>query len=176
MDLTTLHIPGGSFALYAALAAVALLIVLALVLRSMGRRTPVHEVFGLSGGYELVAADMGGRKGRYIHARGVGGVPDALFISNGLRRIVVGEYKSRRHAGGIWLRERYQVVLYMGILLALHPGWEVVGLLAYPDGIEKVGFSQQEFEGLVRLTPKLRAVHQAWDIQERHRAGRSAAA
>lgn len=174
--MTELSIPGGSFALYAALAAVAVLILLALVLRAAGRRTPIHEIFRLSGGYELIAADMGGRKGRYIHARGIGGVPDALFIHNGLRRIVVGEYKSRKRGAGIWLRERYQVVLYMGILAALHPTWEIVGFLAYVDAVEKVGFSPREFDELLRLVPKLRAVHQAWDIEGRRLTARGAAA
>lgn len=128
------------------------------------RKSELHDVFGVSGAYELHSADMGGRKGKYIHARGVGGVPDALFVNQRMRRALVGEYKSRRHGGQVRSRERYQVVLYVGILKALHPKWEIEGVLAYSDGLVKVRHDAAEFEQLLKVVPELREVERSWRV------------
>lgn len=132
-----------------------------------GKRGSVYQLFRVGPGYRLHSSDLGGSRGRYIAAGGVGGRPDAVFVNSSKKHILVGEFKSREKRHGSRDREVYQVILYVGILKIAHPSWTVDGILAYSDGVVPVRYDQRIFDGLLRMIPEYRLVRRSWRVDDK---------
>jgi hypothetical protein len=102
--------------------------------------------------HDLVCSDLGsGHPRRRIYAMGVGGEPDAIFKVKRSGRIIVGEFKNRKHKGVVRRREFYQVHLYMGLAAINFKTQDVVGLLAFNDQCIEIAYDHELFEALIGL-------------------------
>lgn len=141
--------------------AVSLVIIfIAVGLSYLRQRLRIYTLFGLSVfRYRLISADMGkvGRKKIY-RGRDLTGAPDVVFADRLKPRIIVCEYKSRLAKNRVKKRERYQVVLYIGLLQEIYPRHRIEGRLRYRDKVVDIGFDPQLYSWLLSLkTPCLKA-------------------
>lgn len=109
--------------------------------------------FGLSpGAYTLLSSDLGDSAPRQmLRGNGVNGEPDALFAAKAGRKIVVGEFKSRKYRGFVRPYEFFQTMLYMGMARQTHGAQEATGVIAYADERVQVYFDQAVFDAIVDL-------------------------
>lgn len=109
--------------------------------------------FGLSpGAFKLVSSDLGDSAPRQmLHGNGVSGEPDALFANKPGRKVVVGEYKSRKFKGYVRPYEFFQTMLYMGMARQVHNTSEASGVIAYADARVQVHFDQEVYDAIVAL-------------------------
>lgn len=123
-----------------------------LVLTSLAPKE-IYKVFGLRNDqYEIIGSDLGkGHPRKRIYGFGLGGESDALFKAKGSGRIVVGEFKNRKHKGYVRHREYYQVLLYIGLARETFKQRDVIGVLAFNDAIVEIPFDQCVFDGLVAM-------------------------
>lgn len=113
----------------------------------------IFSLFKLSpANYELVSSDLGkGHPRRRVGGFGLGGEPDAIFKGKSTGQIVVGEYKNRKYKGTVRLREFFQVQLYLGLARVNFDSQNVVGILAFNDGLVQIAYDQEVFQALVGL-------------------------
>jgi hypothetical protein len=113
----------------------------------------IFSLFNLSEGkYELVSSDLGkGHPRRRLGGFGLGGEPDAIFKGKRTGQIVVGEYKNRKHKGLVRRREFFQVQLYLGLIRESFGTQNVVGILAFNDGLVQIAYDHEVFLALVGL-------------------------
>lgn len=132
-----------------ALLAVYVAAIVLIRVRQSGPRRDLHELFDVPKDVPVRYADMGsghGLKQKHIRADDLVGCTDALFI--GRRRIVVGEYKMARGKRPR-RRDRYQTVLYMGIMKSRNPKCAVEGRLVYKDIVHRIDFDPEEYRYLL---------------------------
>ncbi len=145
--------PNGLFLLTTGAGALLAMYVAAIVLarvRQVRPRRDLHALFDVPSDVPVRYADMGsghGLKQKYIRADDLVGCPDALFI--GRRRIVIGEYKMARRKTPR-RRDRYQTLLYMGIMKSRNPKCAVEGRLVYKDIVHRINFDHEEYQYLLR--------------------------
>jgi len=102
--------------------------------------------------HRLLSTDLGKSSGRIKLSRfGINGIADAVFESLSGKKILVGEFKSRKYRGEVRLYELYQIMLYMGHIKAEYPNHSVEGCLAYADGMVKVVFDKAVYDALTGL-------------------------
>ena len=98
----------------------------------------IYRMFGLSPKqYRLVAHDLGVlKRKKVLKVDGLAGVPDAIFVHRREQSMVVGEFKSRRNRYPNPSKyERYQVILYIGMLKKMNRHIDQVrGIVAYGNG------------------------------------------
>lgn len=144
--------PSGLFLIAAGTGALLAMYIAAVALvrlRQSGPRRDLQTLFDVPRDVPVRYADMGsghGLKQKYIRADDLVGCPDALFI--GRRRIVVGEYKMARRQKPR-RRDRYQTVLYMGIMKARNPKCAVEGRLVYKNIVHRIDFDPDEYRYLL---------------------------
>jgi hypothetical protein len=120
-------------------------------------------LFDLPSDFRVVGADMGqAQKPIYLRADGLMGGPDALFHSSSRNHWVVGEYKSRRYNGRIKPYERYQVILYTGMVRRSKRTSNVNGALRYTDKLVPVPFDDELYRRLVGLIPEFQVATKKW--------------
>ncbi|MBW8191293.1 hypothetical protein K0504_09615 [Neiella marina] len=111
----------------------------------------------------LIGADIGKhKKAAYIAKKGICGAPDALFFDLLRLRFFVGEFKSRRYSGSVSHRERYQVLLYTGLVRRWY--WpRSIGVIAYGCGhVESVKFDATTYRKLLQLKPEVSQSMRHW--------------
>ena len=146
----------------AAVAATLALIAFGAIVRwARSRSREVHRLFGLDPRtWHLVACDIGGhqKSGEALFHAGarIAGRPDALFRGPG-GQWVVGEYKHRAYRGRVRARERYQVLLYMGIVREVHRTNQVRGLIRYRDRMIEIHWDEPLWRWLLRCAERYRA-------------------
>ncbi|MEQ9223933.1 MAG: hypothetical protein RJQ08_10645 [Salinisphaeraceae bacterium] len=128
-----------------------------LATRRVSAHKGAHRLFGVPSTMKLLSADLGpGNQRKRIYADGLVGVPDALFGNK--RVIVVGEFKGRACRGKVRKSERYQVILYCGMMASQYPNHRVYGVLRYTDRYVKIPYRSDEYQWLLSLrTPCLQA-------------------
>ena len=125
---------------------------------SPGQQRAVCALFELQPSeYQLIGTDLGGAsKKYYLVGDGLIGVPDALFRFSVNRSIVVGEAKSRQYRGRVYKRERYQVMLYMGVAKRRFRK-PVRGILRFRCGTcVEIPFSEDTYRFLKAQIPQYR--------------------
>lgn len=117
----------------------------------------LYRVYGVSPlWYRLVGADTDGHKPMALEDDVVQGVPDAVFVHRLFPLWLVADYKSRRMGKGPRAADRYQVILYMGVLHR-RPGFRLVrGLLQYQDRRTALRYQRRLDDKLRRLAPEAR--------------------
>jgi hypothetical protein len=136
------------------IAGIALLVLAALFFYRKGTAPDdIFGKFGLSpGAFTLVSSDLGDSAPRQmLRGNGVNGEPDALFAAKSGRKVVVGEYKSRKFRGFVRPYEFFQTILYMGMARQVHNTTEALGVIAYADGRVQIHFDQAVYDALVGL-------------------------
>lgn len=131
------------------------LILLALAYLFLKAKAPaqIYSRFGVSvATHKMLSTDLGNADGKIkLASNGINGIPDAVFEALTSKRILVGEFKSRKYRNKVKLYELYQLMLYMGHLKEKYPSHLVTGCLAYADGKVEVNFDRELYLGLVGL-------------------------
>lgn len=111
--------------------------------------------------YRIIGHDLDGRgKTIQISAFGIMGKPDVVAEHRRKKRLRVYDLKSRNYRGQMTDYERFQMTLYIGILKALHPDFEVEGFIRYRDKLVRVFYSHQLFLSLIDLRSEaIRSIH-----------------
>jgi hypothetical protein len=132
---------------------VLLLLVAAYFFRKRQAPNDIFGKFGLSpGAFTLVSSDLGDSAPRkMLRGSGVAGEPDALFSAKAARKVVVGEFKSRKFKGFVRPYEFFQTILYMGMAKQTHGAHDAHGVIAYADARVQVYFDQAVFDAIVDL-------------------------
>jgi hypothetical protein len=135
------------------------LLLLVIVYFSKKRQAPkdIFGKFGLSpGAYKLLSSDLGDSAPRkMLQGNGIAGEPDALFAAKIARKVVVGEFKSRKYKGFVRPYEFFQTMLYMGLARHIHGATEAIGVIAYADGRVQVHFDQAVFDAIIALRAEM---------------------
>ena len=134
--------------------------------RAVQRRS-AFRLFDLSARqFRLLGTDIAGStRPLYLRFKQLVGAPDAGFISRDKQQGFIGEYKSRDYKGYVKHRERYQVILYMGMLKNRYGLAQVSGAIRYRDHLEPITFDPSLFDQLLALQAEYRSVIQGWQIQ-----------
>ena len=134
-----------------------LLLVVVFFLRKSSAPHDIFGKFGLSpGAFTLISSDLGDSAPRQmLRGNGVSGEPDALFTAKSGRKIVVGEYKSRKFKGFVRPYEFFQTMLYMGMARQIHNVSEAMGVIAYADQRVQIHFDQDVYDAIVGLRVEL---------------------
>lgn len=113
--------------------------------------------FGLSpGAFTLISSDLGDSAPRQmLRGNGVAGEPDALFAAKKSKKVVVGEFKSRKFKGFVRPYEFFQTMLYMGMARQVHNVSEAMGVIAYADARVHIHFDQDVYDAIVALRIEL---------------------
>jgi len=128
---------------------------------SRERRDNVCSLFRLEPSeFLLLGTDLGKSATKiFLVGDDLIGVPDALFRRKRDNVIVVGEAKSRRYDGKVLLRERYQVMFYLGVAM-LKFRRPAFGILRHGCGrCIEVEFNREDYDNLRRQIPKFRKVN-----------------
>lgn len=123
----------------------------------------VKKVFKLPVWCLYIGSDIGGNNTPYyINKKNVHGAPDALFFNLFTLRFIVGEYKSRVYRGHVTSRERYQVILYVGLISPfLWPRCR--GYIVYGCGtVIYVPYVRKTFKALLGLRDELKQSKKNW--------------
>jgi len=144
-----------------------LLVLVIIALRQLWQKyldQPVFKLFSLSSSnYRLVGTDIGGRTDHaYLRSGPLGGVPDALFVNKRKRHGFIGEYKSRQNKGRPSLREKYQVILYMGMAMEKYGLIEIKGAIRYRENIVPVLFDASLYQRLRNLEGEVLLAKKKW--------------
>ena len=117
-----------------------------------GRTHRIRRVFAVPWYCFLLGADIGGSNHSKItfRAQGLIGSPDAIFFDPLHWRWVVCELKSRPFTGRCFLKERYQIQLYLHLSRRF---WapSTCGRLAYTGGVLKVHYEPKICQELLKL-------------------------
>ena len=116
----------------------------------------LHRRFEVSRRATIVDRDVGPdaqneKKPRLLYADGLVGRPDVIFRLGD--RYIVGEYKSWVLRSHVADRERYQVMLYMGMLRARRPECSVEGRLVYRNATVHVCYDDGVYQFLLEQAP-----------------------
>jgi hypothetical protein len=123
----------------------------------------VYEVFNVDPQrFRLVGSDLGGRRPMYLRMGNLVGAPDAAFRSRRDKHGVIGEFKSRRYRGFIRRRERYQCILYMGMLKHCYRLHSVSAVLRFADQCVDIPYDEMLFNHLVAIGPELQQARKRW--------------
>ena len=130
-----------------------LLLVVVFFVKKRSAPDDIFGKFGLSpGAFMLLSSDLGDSAPRQmLRGDGVNGEPDALFSAKSGKKVVVGEYKSRKFKGFVRPYEFFQTMLYMGLARQIHHAYEAIGVIAYADCRVHVHFDQEVYEAIVAL-------------------------
>lgn len=91
-----------------------------------------------------------------LRLSGLSGIPDAAFIQLKQGAGFIGEYKSRRHKGFVKRYERYQTILYMGLLKEKYRLNHVIGAIRFADHCVAIPFDEHLYQQLLELRSEYR--------------------
>lgn len=113
--------------------------------------------------YRIIGGDIGGIRPRItLRDNTLQGQVDVLFHSRDGMAFHVGELKSRRFKGEMRPREYYQTILYMGLLMDLHPGAKVTGSVRYSNQNVPVRFDKALYKKLRAIAPEVLNAKRTW--------------
>lgn len=145
-------LPDAVLAVITAVTAVAIFSLLNRLLRLKRRSTrdrDLRRAFKVPSGYEVMGSDVGGEKYKGLIADGLIGRPDAWFCKGG--KMIVGEFKNRRYNGKVRPRERYQVTLYLGMLVSRYGAKRVQGHLRFRDKTVRIKYDPKLYRRLLSM-------------------------
>lgn len=149
--------------LFIGLAALLVIAILLSFIQKRGGNQDLLGLFGLPGDYRVIGTDLGGSKDQlYLRADGLTGAPDVAFFSSRRDHWVAGEYKSRKYRGQVRPHERYQVVLYIGMLRSQFRTQKVTGAIRYRDRYIEIHFDPELYRKLVNMAPELIQAEKTW--------------
>lgn len=129
---------------------------------SADREGNILALFRLGKKWQLLGADIGGHeRPAHLRAFGLVGTPDVLASSGG-RRMHVGDYKNRRYRGKVRDYERYQLLLYTGMVRHIYGTKDVTASIAYKDRVVEIPWDSKTFDALIGLRPEYRESTRHW--------------
>lgn len=106
----------------------------------------------------LIWAKRSTRLGRYK----LRGNPGTIFLKKGGRAAYVCRYNPRLFKGRPKVRERYQMLLYMGLVKEQYKLEDIKGAIRYQDHLELINYEPTIYKDLLDLKDEYREAIQEW--------------
>lgn len=114
--------------------------------------------FGLSPIQWMVIGDDLGKSGSPFHVKGYGlcGTPDLVARHRRQKVIKLFDYKHRKYRNEVRTYERYQVILYAGVMQLMFKDWTILAAIKYKDAIVDVPVDPRVFDFLLTYRDNVR--------------------
>jgi hypothetical protein len=90
------------------------------------------------------------------------GNPGTVFLKNGGKAAYVCQYNPRMFNGRPKVRERYQMLLYMGLVKKQYSLEDIQGAIRYQDHLELINYEPIIYKNLLELQDEYNEAIQEW--------------
>ena len=114
-------------------------------------------------GYKLLATNLKfPKRSIKLNKNKIQGSPTTLFIKSDGKTAFVCQYIQREFKGRLKVRERYQMLLFMGIAMEKYKLESIVGAIRYYDHLEFINHEPIIYKKLLNLQDEYREAIQEW--------------
>ena len=90
------------------------------------------------------------------------GNPDTVFLKKNAKSAYVCQYNPRKFNGRAKVRERYQMLIFMGIIMEQHKLENIKGAIRYQDHLEFIKYEPVIYKKLIALQGEYNKAIQEW--------------
>ena len=144
------------------------LILLAIILwmiRSFFIRRALFNLCGVAtSNFRLLGTNLTGfRKSFKLEKDNLYDYPGAIFIKKDKSIVCVCQYNPRDYKGRVKVRERYQMLLFMGIVMEQYKPENIRGAIRYNDHQEFIKYESETYEKLLDLQDEYSEAIRKWE-------------
>ena len=141
-----------------------LLAIILWIIRSYFIRHKLFELFGVpTSGYKLLATNLKfPKRSIKLNKNKIQASPSTIFIKSNGKTAFVCQYNQRDFKGRVKVRERYQLLLSMGMTMEKYKLENIKGSIRYHDHLEIIKYEPTIYNNLLDLQREYNEAIQEW--------------